>query len=469
MRQADQLAVAGHGRVHAGPGAPSGRPLAGRAAFTARAREVEGRAVERAVTRFWGTVGDEREQVAVFGREGVGIEHGGLGPLRAAIYFAQGRLKRSLPALRAEPLSAAAALLGEAPVRAFAPGPFESRLGERPRRAARGGDGRGGPAAGRGAGQCACRRGRGRGREASARRSPGHGAPTPAAAAARLAASFRRARRRPVRPADRPRSPAGGTRRHGDARRARAGRRARSGHHVTWRARRMPARLWPKSWLSDGSYLTLIDAGRLAMVADPAHVARRRVPLPDMTRPARFGSSVPPVAPGPVAAKSPVKSRSKPPSKPPEPAARPSAPPAAPPIAQRPSFRPGAPGSFLAGPPASASARPRLRRGRQGGAPVPRRGRGHGHRGARNWRDARQVLHPADPRQRDEGHGAHERRDPGGPPLRDERQGSHQHPVDHAGAGSRGRRAALEPALPRLHRDDQERLARSRSRRSCAT
>lgn len=70
-----------------------------------------------------------------------------------------------------------------------------------------------------------------------------------------------------------------------------------------------------------------------------------------MTRPARFGSSVPPVAPGPVAAKSPVKSRSKPPSKPPEPAVRPSAPPAAPPTHQRPSFRPGAPGSFPPGPP----------------------------------------------------------------------------------------------------------------------
>src|SRR3984957_9422981 len=71
-----------------------------------------------------------------------------------------------------------------------------------------------------------------------------------------------------------------------------------------------------------------------------------------MTRPARFGSSVPPVAPGPAASKSPVKSRSKPPSKPPEPAARPSAPPpATPPPPQRPSFRPGAPGSFLAGPP----------------------------------------------------------------------------------------------------------------------
>jgi CarD family transcriptional regulator len=69
-----------------------------------------------------------------------------------------------------------------------------------------------------------------------------------------------------------------------------------------------------------------------------------------MTRPARFGSSVPPAAPGPVASKSPVKSRSKPPAKPPEPAAKPSAAPSAPPPPQRPSFRPGAPGSFLAGP-----------------------------------------------------------------------------------------------------------------------
>ncbi|HTB73904.1 MAG TPA: hypothetical protein VK762_11700 [Polyangiaceae bacterium] len=124
VRQADQVAVSGHGRSTLGLARLPVDPWRVEQAFTARAREVEGRAVERAVTRFWGTVGEDREQVAVFGREGVGIEHGGLGPLQAAIYFAEGRLKRSLPALRAEPLSAASALLGEAPVRAFAPGPF---------------------------------------------------------------------------------------------------------------------------------------------------------------------------------------------------------------------------------------------------------------------------------------------------------------------------------------------------------
>jgi hypothetical protein len=101
------------------------------AAFGARAVQVEGRAIEGDVTRFWGTVGTEREQVAVLGREGIAWERGRLGPLRAALYFAEGKLKRALPALRAEPLARAAALLdadGPAPLKAFAPGPF---LGER--------------------------------------------------------------------------------------------------------------------------------------------------------------------------------------------------------------------------------------------------------------------------------------------------------------------------------------------------
>jgi hypothetical protein len=89
---------------------------------------VDGRAIEGDVTRFWGTVGTEREQVAVVGGDAVGMERGRFGPLRAALYFAEGKLRRALPALRAEPLARAAALLnadGPAPLRAFAPGPFE--------------------------------------------------------------------------------------------------------------------------------------------------------------------------------------------------------------------------------------------------------------------------------------------------------------------------------------------------------
>jgi hypothetical protein len=126
VRQADQLAVAALGRATLGLARIPVEPRRVEEAFAARATNVDGRAVERGATRVWGTVGAEREQIATFGREAVGVEFGGLGPLQAAIYFAQGRLKRSLPALRAEPLAAAAARLGEAPLRAFAPGPFDA-------------------------------------------------------------------------------------------------------------------------------------------------------------------------------------------------------------------------------------------------------------------------------------------------------------------------------------------------------
>ena len=95
------------------------------AAFAARAVDVEGRAVEGGVTRLWGTVGGDREQLGDFGGKAVGLERGRLGPLRAAIYFAQGKLKRALPALRAEPLARTSRLLGDAPLRAFASGPFD--------------------------------------------------------------------------------------------------------------------------------------------------------------------------------------------------------------------------------------------------------------------------------------------------------------------------------------------------------
>jgi hypothetical protein len=81
------------------------------------------------VTRLWGSAGEEREQVAVFDGQAVGLERGRLGPLRAAVYFAQGKLKRALPALREEPLARTATLLGDAPLRAFAPGPFDGEWG----------------------------------------------------------------------------------------------------------------------------------------------------------------------------------------------------------------------------------------------------------------------------------------------------------------------------------------------------
>jgi hypothetical protein len=95
-------------------------------AFAAHAIEIEGRAEDApGLIRAWGTVaGKSREQIAIFGRNAVALERGRFGPLRAAEMFALAKLKRASPALKTEPLARAATLAGDAPLRAFAPGPF---------------------------------------------------------------------------------------------------------------------------------------------------------------------------------------------------------------------------------------------------------------------------------------------------------------------------------------------------------
>ncbi|HEY8039397.1 MAG TPA: hypothetical protein VIF15_06365 [Polyangiaceae bacterium] len=125
LRRVSQLAVAGYPEATLALARVELEPARVEAAFGARALVVEGRAVEGGITRLWGTVGHERQQLALLGHEALGLERGRFGPLRAALYFAQGKLRRALPALRAEPLATAAALAGDAPLRAFAPGPFE--------------------------------------------------------------------------------------------------------------------------------------------------------------------------------------------------------------------------------------------------------------------------------------------------------------------------------------------------------
>lgn len=125
VRSAEQLVIAAYPQATLVAARVAFDPGRVEAAFAARVAGVEGRAVERGVMRTWGSVPGGREQVALLAREALVFERGKLGPLRAAVYFAQGRLRRSLPALRAEPLASAAALAGEAPLRAFAPGPFE--------------------------------------------------------------------------------------------------------------------------------------------------------------------------------------------------------------------------------------------------------------------------------------------------------------------------------------------------------
>ncbi len=100
------------------------------AAFASRVLAVEGRTSDRGagITRLWGRDGSGREELAILGTDCVGLEQGRAGPLRAAELFAGGRLKRASPALRAPPLERMAELLEDAPVRAFAPGPFEGDL-----------------------------------------------------------------------------------------------------------------------------------------------------------------------------------------------------------------------------------------------------------------------------------------------------------------------------------------------------
>jgi hypothetical protein len=139
LRRVSSLVVAEYGGATLALARAAVEPTEVEAAFSARAEVVEGRAVDGVVTRCWGTVGGERQELALFGREAVGLERGprdlgplsssGRNPLRAAVYFAQGRLKRALPALAAEPLAHGAALVGDAPIRAFAPGPFTGAWG----------------------------------------------------------------------------------------------------------------------------------------------------------------------------------------------------------------------------------------------------------------------------------------------------------------------------------------------------
>jgi hypothetical protein len=101
------------------------------AAFGGRVAEVQGRAIDRTGTnasdgliREWGELGRGHETLVIFGVEAVGLARGSEAPIRAAELFAQGRLKRALPAWKAAPLDRLPELLGDAPLRAAAPGPF---------------------------------------------------------------------------------------------------------------------------------------------------------------------------------------------------------------------------------------------------------------------------------------------------------------------------------------------------------
>ena len=82
------------------------------------------------VVRVWGEVNGEAQQLVLFAREAVALEQGRPGPAKAAESFALGKLRRAAPVLRGAALGAAVRMLGDAPVRAFAAGPFEGELAQ---------------------------------------------------------------------------------------------------------------------------------------------------------------------------------------------------------------------------------------------------------------------------------------------------------------------------------------------------
>ena len=125
LRRADQIVIAAYPKATLVVARVPFEPGRVDAAFVALGGAEQGRTVEHGVTRMWRNVKGEHEEVALLAGKALIVERGQLGLLRAAVYFAEGRLRRSLPVLRAEPLASAASMVGEAPLRAFAPGPFE--------------------------------------------------------------------------------------------------------------------------------------------------------------------------------------------------------------------------------------------------------------------------------------------------------------------------------------------------------
>lgn len=131
LRQLDELTIASYPETTLFLALGVLDPARVESAFTSRARVLDGRGLDRqagplgSITRLWGTVNEQREQLAIFGHEAAGLEIGRFGPLRAAEAFAQGKLRRAQPALRSQPLARASDLFAGAPLRLFAPGPFD--------------------------------------------------------------------------------------------------------------------------------------------------------------------------------------------------------------------------------------------------------------------------------------------------------------------------------------------------------
>ena len=80
--------------------------------------------ISRLTGAFRDTNGVKAAELVVFGREAAVLNEGGGPRGKAAMLFGRKMLKRSKPALLATPLDRVSKLLGAAPLRFFAPGPF---------------------------------------------------------------------------------------------------------------------------------------------------------------------------------------------------------------------------------------------------------------------------------------------------------------------------------------------------------
>ncbi len=135
VRTIDELAVARYAESTLFVARARFEPARVEAAFTAHLHEVTGRAIDRTgdlegqIVRTWGEATGGREQLVLLGNDAVALEQGKLGGVRVVELFAEGRLKKAAPALRTPLLARAAAIVGDAPLRWFAPGPFEGEDG----------------------------------------------------------------------------------------------------------------------------------------------------------------------------------------------------------------------------------------------------------------------------------------------------------------------------------------------------
>jgi hypothetical protein len=106
--------------------------------FRQRLTSAQHRAEDRPdLIRISGKIGSAESTMVLIGRDVLGVQRGGSptrGPARIAALYAERKLKRSPTALADEPLRSLVERFGDAPLRAFAPGPFEGEL----RRGARG-------------------------------------------------------------------------------------------------------------------------------------------------------------------------------------------------------------------------------------------------------------------------------------------------------------------------------------------